>query len=147
MKKAFTMVELVFVIVVIGILSAVAVPKLAPIVSDAKNAKGKATLSSVRSALATQRQKLVLQGQFGGITKLRDGNTGVFTKFMYKDNNDANKTGVQILDYDVPNCTNSGCWSTTDGVTYIYHKGSSNCTFKLENNRFVDKTTGTCSFN
>jgi prepilin-type N-terminal cleavage/methylation domain-containing protein len=36
MKKAFTMIEVVFVIVIIGILAAVAIPKLAATRSDAK---------------------------------------------------------------------------------------------------------------
>ena len=39
-KKAFTMVELVFVIVVIGILSAIAIPKLAATRDDAHITKG-----------------------------------------------------------------------------------------------------------
>jgi general secretion pathway protein G len=39
MRKAFTMVELIFVIVIIGILSAVAIPKLAATRDDAKVAR------------------------------------------------------------------------------------------------------------
>ena len=38
MKYAFTMIELVFIIVIIGILAAVAIPKLAATRNDAKNA-------------------------------------------------------------------------------------------------------------
>jgi len=136
MKKAFTMIELVFVIVIIGILSAVAIPKLAPIVSNAKDAKAKATVASVRSAIATQKQKLVLQGEFGNITKLRNDD-GVFTNLMYsKGNGDVN--GSRVLEYDVQKCTGrSGCWNTSDGVTYTYYKTASDtCIFKLANNRF-----------
>jgi len=147
MKKAFTMIELVFVIAVIGILSAVAIPKLAPIVGSAHTVKGKATLSSVRGAIATEKQKLLLQGIFGGITKLRNGSTGVFTKFVYKKNDGTSTTGSNVLEYDVQSCTGrSGCWHTDDGITYDFYKtASKKCTFKLVNNRFKDETTGGCT--
>ena len=39
MKQAFTMIELIFVIVIIGILSAVAIPKLAGVQDQAHFAK------------------------------------------------------------------------------------------------------------
>ncbi len=68
MKKAFTMIELVFVIVVIGILAAIAVPKLAATRDDAKIAKARATVGALRSAIATQRQKYILDGSFTNIT-------------------------------------------------------------------------------
>lgn len=141
MKKAFTMVELIFVIIVIGILSAVAVPKLAPIVSNANEAKGKATLSSVRSAIATERQKQILKGTFSGITSLRGNGKGIFSTF-----NDEN--GTRVLEYDVEPCTHNGCWIIdsvgTRGVDYIYKTSSGDCKFKLENNRFIDKTNNGC---
>ena len=146
MRKAFTMVELVFVIVVIGILSAVAIPKLAPIINNANDAKAKSTVATVRSAISTQKQKLILQGEFGNITKLRNGTSGVFTNLMYsKNGGDVN--GTQVLEYDVKSCTSrGGCWHTGDGVTYTYYKSASKtCTFKLESNQFKDKTTGGCT--
>jgi general secretion pathway protein G len=39
MRKAFTMIELVFAIVIVGILAAIAIPKLATTTNDAKGAK------------------------------------------------------------------------------------------------------------
>lgn len=68
MKKAFTMIELVFVIVVIGILSAIAIPKFAATRDDAIISRARATVGALRSAIATERQKRILKGDFSAIT-------------------------------------------------------------------------------
>ena len=137
-KKAFTMIELIFVIVVIGILSAIAIPKLAATRDDAQITKGLATLASVRSAIATERQKQILRGEFTGITSLRGTTSGIFTRF-----NDVN--GSLVLEYDIAACTGIGCWSTSDGITYTFISTQGDCTYKLESNRFNDTTTGGCT--
>lgn len=67
MKKAFTMIELVFVIVVIGILSAIAVPKFAATRDDAMTTRGRSAVASLRSALSTLRQKNILKGVFADV--------------------------------------------------------------------------------
>ena len=51
-KKGFTLVELVIVIVVLGILAAVALPKFLDFTTDAKKAACKGALGGVRSAIA-----------------------------------------------------------------------------------------------
>ncbi len=136
-RKAFTMIELVFVIVVIGILAAIAVPKLAVTRNDAMDTKGKATLAAVRSAIATERQKRILKGDFDPITDLGD----VFASFS------AAKDGSTppVLEYPPTACSGSetGCWTRTDGVTYVYKTAGSGtvCTYTLANNRL----TGTCA--
>lgn len=68
MKKAFTMLELVFVIAVIGILSAIAIPKFAATRNDAIITKARTTVAAMRSAVATERQKRILRGNFTDIT-------------------------------------------------------------------------------
>ncbi len=68
MKKAFTMVELVFVIVVIGILAAIAVPKFAATRDDAEVSKARAEVAALRSAISIKRQKEILRGVFTDIT-------------------------------------------------------------------------------
>lgn len=143
-KKAFTMIELVFVIVVIGILSAIAIPKMAATRDDALMTKGLTTLSSVRSALSTERQKLILRGEFGPITNLK-GTPGIFTTMVYTDSTGSDANGSLVLEYDVDACTGIGCWSTSDGVTYTFKSTQGNCTFVLQSNRFEDTTTGGCT--
>ncbi len=134
-KKAFTMIELIFVIVVIGILSAIAIPRFAATRDDALMSRGAATLGSVRSSIATERQKRILRGDFTPISKL-NGSGGLFSTF-----DDAN--GSKVLEYDIKPCSRKGCWSTTDGVTYTFKSTKGPCTFKLENNRFEDQ--GDCT--
>ena len=135
-RKAFTMIELIFVIVVIGILSAIAIPKMAATRDDAQITKGLATLASVRSAIATERQKQILRGDFDGITSLHGAaGPSPFTTF-----NDAN--GSRVLEYGIESCTAKiGCWSG-DGVDYTFRTPTEVCKYKLVNNRFVDDKGG-----
>ena len=58
------MIELVFVIVVLGILSAVAIPKLSGVTDDANYAQVLATVSAIRTGIATEKQRRVLKGDF-----------------------------------------------------------------------------------
>ena len=137
-RKAFTMVELIFVIVIIGILAAVAIPKLGSTADLAYMAKGQSTLATVRSAISTERQKMILRSEFTDVS-IYNASGRVFTRFT--DDN-----GSRILDNDIASCTDIGCWNTSDGVSYtFYREATPDCTYKLEDNRFVDITTGGCT--
>ncbi len=50
-RGGFTLIELVIIIVVLGILAAVAIPKYQDITGEAKEAAGRASLGSLRSAI------------------------------------------------------------------------------------------------
>jgi len=116
-RNAFTMLELTFVIVIIGILSAVAIPKLAATRDDAVITKARATVSAVRNAILTERQKRILKGDFvNPINALSMNAANVFDRFN-PDRDEAAAglaEGGRVLEYPVPSCGTLGnateCW-------------------------------------
>lgn len=77
-RRAFTLVELIVVIVVLAILSGVAIPKYFDYVASAKESSTKATLGAVRSAIANFRANaLVSTGSeaFPSLSQLQDVGT------------------------------------------------------------------------
>ena len=75
MKKAFTMVELVFVIVVLGILAMVALPRLASSKEDAEITRVKAEIAAIRSAIQTHRGANLLAQKGKGYPEKLDEKT------------------------------------------------------------------------
>ena len=128
-KSAFTMIELVFVIVILGILSAVAIPKFAATRTDAEISKGRADISSIRSSIVTERQSRLIKGDSSWISKLSDNNDTLFT------GSDENHT---LLLYGIASGTNNGHWQATndDYKHYTYRVGGKDC------NLTYDNTTG-----
>ena len=124
-RKAFAMLELIFVIVVIGILSATAIPKFAITKNDAVISKTKTTIASVRSALTTERQKRILRGEFKDLNATAIG-----------------KNFANLLEYKVKDCNSSGCdgWATV-GSTYTFYGSGGTVVFNLTNNRLECNTT------
>ena len=61
MKKAFTMIELIFVIVILGILASVAIPRLASTRTDAEIAT---TVSNIRTLISDLSSYYVVKGEF-----------------------------------------------------------------------------------
>ena len=61
MKKGFTMIELIFVIVILGILASVAIPRLAATRTDAEVAT---TVSNIRTLISDLSSYYVVKGEF-----------------------------------------------------------------------------------
>ena len=60
--KAFSLMELVIVIIILGILSTIAIPKFINLTSHAKITKLKSDVASIRSSIATKYQQNILEG-------------------------------------------------------------------------------------
>ena len=140
-QNAFTMVELVFVIVVIGILAAIAVPKLAATRDDAVIAKARTTVASVRNAVAAERQKRILRGDFDQpITSLSSDSGYDKPIFNAFDGNTSNP----VLEYPPHSCATAAsreCWvDSGDGDYTFVMPASGTAVFTLNSNRFECKS-------
>ena len=131
-RHAFTMIELIFVIIVIGILAMIAIPKFSGVENQAVISSGRATVMSVRAAISTLRQKGFMLGNSSYITSLDAGVA-------------ANKTGVKIFDnngtaadtlltYPIITKNTSGGWMKTANNQYTYYVDSTPVIFTYNSN-------------
>ncbi len=128
------MLELVFVIVVIGILSAIALPRFADANHLARETKASTTLATVMTSLNTKRQQRILKGEYDAIVDLGDA-TYAFSLFA-----DSSGTDGEVLDQNITNCSGSAvdCWKRTAQGVFEYHfPDASVAKFKLQNNKIV----------
>jgi len=117
-KNGFTMIELVFVIVVLGILAAVAMPKLGATRDDAIISKGRSDVAAIRSGIISERQSRIIKGESNFIDSL-DDTDGLFGA---------------VLTYGKKSSTEAGKWSK-NGDDYVFHIDSSNSvTFTYDKN-------------
>jgi general secretion pathway protein G len=110
MKNGFTMIELVYVIVVLGILSAIALPKFAVTRQIADVSKGRSDVSAIRSAILTERQSRLIRGDNTFIPNLCDGGGTLFTG-----STTAGKG--RLLQYGIIPGVNPGQWQDAGGCT------------------------------
>ncbi len=114
LRNAFTMTELIFVIVVIGILAAVAIPKIGGSVEQAQIASAKADVMALRSAILNERQKRLMRGQNNFIAKLSSGGMSEGAALF-----DGDGTNT-LFSYPKRYKNASGHWRRTSDTDYLF---------------------------
>lgn len=119
-KNAFTMIELIFVIVIMGILAAVAIPKFGESKSNADVAKGRSEVASIRAGIINERQGRIIKGDSAWITKANLDTDGLFGG---------------VLMYPLTNENSDGNWytATTGDGSYKYITAGVSVVFSYDN--------------
>ena len=136
-SHAFTVIELIFVIVVLGILASVALPKFSGIREQADIAKGKGDVATIRAGIINERQTRLIKGDPTWITPANLSGGG--------------KLFDGVLTQGFTSSSTSGKWDDggdgTNTGTYRYYVGSTPTSFVYEDTNGTFKcTTGTyCS--
>ena len=128
-RPAFTMIEMIFVIVILGILAAVAIPRLAASRDDAVLVKGKSQVSAIRSGISLQKSKRMLEGTTPFIPTVLDSSTNYSAAnerlFNFADGNSSN-----VLEYPIySNLTQDGSWTKTAANSYVFNLGRTTIAF------------------
>lgn len=148
MKKAFTLIELVFVIVILGILATVAIPKLIVTRDDAEIAKAKSQIAAVRSGIQLKRNEMILSGTQGYPTSLEDGTCcfGGILSTRIEERKDDNSYGWKLENNIYSINTNK----EQVKFTYSASDGSFKCTERSSSDTSADKDSlknGKCTTN
>ena len=126
MKKSYTVLELIFVIVVLGILASLAIPRLFPTITTSKIKKLQSQVSAIRVAISNKYSKNLISGnnQCPSLEKNTTDNT------LFEN----------ILTYPLPKNQGDIKWDG-NGTDYNATIGSIKITFQYDNN-----TSNNCKF-
>lgn len=128
-SRAFTLIELIFVIVVLGILAAIALPKFASTKEMADLAKGRADIATIRAAIVNERQTQVIKGIYKYIEKL---STSDVATTLFTGNGVVGDGKRDLLTYGMKAGTSSGEWDIVDDTTYTFKVGETTTTFTYD---------------
>ena len=114
MKRAFTMIELIFAIIIIGILAAVAIPKLFATRDDAVVTKIRTDVANIRSAVFNLHSKKLLRGDNSYPEALDDAEANKEGEELF----DGNSTIGRLLDYPIYSKDSDGHWMKIGDTNY-----------------------------
>ena len=114
MKKSFTLLELILVIVIIGILASVAIPKLFATRDDAIITKIRTDVSTIRSAISNLHTKNLMRGVSSYPEALDDAASNTEDEALF----DGNTSIGTLLDYPIYSKNTNGHWMKTDDTNY-----------------------------
>ena len=116
-KDAFTMIELIFVIVILGVLASIAIPKLGSVKITAGIAMARSDLAAIRSSIMSERQRSLVQGDASYITKLTPATTDnmLFT---------GDGAGRTLLTYGIKKGSSAGEWDINSDTQYEFNSGT-----------------------
>lgn len=106
-RKAFTLVEILIVVVILGVLAAVAIPKFASASDDARTSAVQSTVAGVRASIAAFRTNAVIQGNdpYPTLAQLTDGTV---LKIDIPINSFTNQVSVQAVSLAQANARSTG---------------------------------------
>jgi prepilin-type N-terminal cleavage/methylation domain-containing protein len=114
MRNAFTIVELIIVIAILGILATIAIPKFTDTVEDAYISKAQAKVDTIRSGLQNYRSKHLMIGDWTGSYPSLVNGTELFGAVAEK----------------VQAGTSAGTWQANNtGTRFTYHTGEHDIVF------------------
>lgn len=97
LRSAFTFVEVMVVVVIIGILAAMVIPRFGTVTDDAKASALQAGLGGVRSSIAAYRTKMLLAGSAAYPTLTQLNTTGTVLQSQMPTNPFSNLATVQAV--------------------------------------------------
>ena len=138
-RKAFTMIELVFVIVILGILSSIAISKMAVTRDDAMITKGRSQVAAIRNAIALAKSMKMMSGSASLYPDTLDKTAGQ----LFDEAND----GTKLLDYPVYAKNADGHWRKKANNKYYFKVMGGDIEFTYNNSTGsfdCDHTNSTC---